>query len=1035
MRKVDDQMSESAPNRLWLSRIMRRELLVAILSVFVIGLTILFLRERFFFLPSSVPPGIRSLFFPNVILISFTLVLLILRKRLFEDPPSLVREVRKSLPLIVYYLFAASILLIAYSNAYSSAALNTFALSWWRNTFLVWMSVPTAFLLGVLLRGSAQKFKDWSICLLLTCTLVTGAAEVFWNYGIKNPIYGFWHWWNTSISSVSNIWVWNGVEDMRVAGFAHNPAFFSYIGVIGVLWAFAAQKTNIFVRITLTIMGLSIVLMGGSRAGLLAIAISLLLLLFFQRKEIILWLQDKIFSKLSKAAGVTIVAAVSVVFLLVMYLFVTIPLSGALGRFQDSLLGIFGLAGREGGFDFALLSGRADLWTNALSVIGDYPWGAGLLDQQIGMQGIHNFFLSAWVAGGPLFLLALLALLVWVFRIPAMKSYRYLPVFLGVYLVVQGTIGNSLPGGAINPFVFFLLGIVTFAPMRKKGSSAGAGLAQIRALLSGKMVGGEGSAIKNFTGGTSDFEWTKYLIFAQIAPLHLKRKNGLSVISLCAYINRSEESITAIPFHVGELQLIPRFFFGRGIKIPFTAAYLNVYSYSTRNLDLNSLRINNYVHFLISRKDKDHKVPIVFDALNLITGRYRTSPIFLTDSGQQSLYFRQTVQNSACLTLRGANITDSKHQRLLIFLAQLAARITPQRNRMLIFEKQLKNYSESGSVLFERLCVAGNRHVRFVIKKDSPQYELIPQQYRKAIIPAYTWRHYYSFFATGTFVGTEALQHAIELRCCVPRAQRKVNSSKNKYVFLQHGVMYMVSLDSPLRTAFSKAIQKYNFHRIVVSSELEAQHFIDSADMSKDSLYVSGLPSYDSLIQSPAADKIVIMPTWREWEYNQALTDPENTAYYRMMLDLYESVPENLRNRTYLLPHPLFLEAFRASPLAKYIPDFESYTDLLRDCSLLLTDYSSIAYAAFYAGANVVFYWKDKEECAQYYQAPLMIDEQSAFGDVCWDAVAVTESIKGCYGKPQSPRYLERYQRIVSFHDGKNTDRLIQMMQDDGLLG
>ncbi len=114
----------------------------------------------------------------------------------------------------------------------------------------------------------------------------------------------------------------------------------------------------------------------------------------------------------------------------------------------------------------------------------------------------------------------------------------------------------------------------------------------------------------------------------------------------------------------------------------------------------------------------------------------------------------------------------------------------------------------------------------------------------------------------------------------------------------------------------------------------------------------------------------------------------------------------------------------------------DSYDRVLRDCSLLITDYSSIAYDAFYRGANVVFYWKDKDECMQHYGEGtyLMLNEDNVFGEVCMDEEEITKAIESLYDKPQRAADRERYGKLVEFHDGRNSERILERLIEDKVL-
>ena len=44
------------------------------------------------------------------------------------------------------------------------------------------------------------------------------------------------------------------------------------------------------------------------------------------------------------------------------------------------------------------------------------------------------------------------------------------------------------------------------------------------------------------------------------------------------------------------------------------------------------------------------------------------------------------------------------------------------------------------------------------------------------------------------------------------------------------------------------------------------------------------------------------------------------------------------------------------------------------------------------------------------------------------------KAISKVYGKEQEDRFVDRFRRIVTYHDGRNTERFIEMAKKDGLL-
>ena len=456
---------------------------------------------------------------------------------------------------------------------------------------------------------------------------------------------------------------------------------------------------------------------------------------------------------------------------------------------------------------------------------------------------------------------------------------------------------------------------------------------------------------------------------------------------------------------------------------------------------LADLPIHNQVYLCCQAPERmSGRVSIRFNVIDRNHSTSRVGRLWIDGGTQTTSYFRQAARNTLCFTTRDTISIDPRSERRKIAFARLLSRVLPlYRNTILLYEKNASRYEESASVVFERLIDEGKTQARFILSPTSKDFAKIEEKYLPYVVKKNSLVHYLMFFSARTFIGTEMLAHAIDVRPANRRVSRRLSNKNINYVFLQHGVMYMLSLDSSSRTFFRPKKLK-GVYRVVVSSELEKLHFVERGGYDPQTLYVCGLPKYDRNRWSQDADAIAIMPTWRPWEYNAARVHFADTGYFRFIASAVSSVPERLRDKIIVLPHPLFKEAAEGqdNPYASLFEDgTESYDQILRRTRLLITDYSSIAYDAFYRGANVLFYWQDKDECLEQYGAgsELMIDEDTAFGRVVWDPTSLSEEdFTRAYDGPQSAEHVSRYQRIVEFHDGRNTDRLMELMREDGLV-
>lgn len=414
-------------------------------------------------------------------------------------------------------------------------------------------------------------------------------------------------------------------------------------------------------------------------------------------------------------------------------------------------------------------------------------------------------------------------------------------------------------------------------------------------------------------------------------------------------------------------------------------------------------------------------------------------PVFMEKTQGLTACFRQGPKNKLTLLVRNTNSTDPMREQVKLFFAFLASRFMRKSKIIFLFEKEGSRFEESASVLYQELIDQGYDNAYFLLTRDYPYLDEIEEKYKNNIVYKGSFKHYLYFFASRNFIGSETMAHALDISVLNRIALQKIFTTKCNNVFLQHGVMYMVSLDSPSRTFFNPKQQKKPYkYRVVVSSRAEANHFIVQGRHKESHLYISGLPKFDKNKWNPAADKIAIMPTWRPWEANQVQVDPTNSNYYKMMMRIADSIPEEYQDKIVLLPHPLFQERINRSgnPVKERFRFNEKYDTILQDTALLITDYSSIAYDAFYRGAQVIFYWEEKDRCMESYGTgtKLMLTEDNVFAPVAYNAEQLKEAFEAVYKKPHSENQEEKYQEIVAFHDGNNAKRLISMLKKDGII-
>lgn len=514
-----------------------------------------------------------------------------------------------------------------------------------------------------------------------------------------------------------------------------------------------------------------------------------------------------------------------------------------------------------------------------------------------------------------------------------------------------------------------------------------------------------------------------------------RKENNIKLRGLCVTkLIRSRETINTdeIKIDTQDVRNIAdiSFSFKKGLSL-LKGWCVNCYTLTLRFDEIRKLDIQNKL--IVNYRDKYYG-RIIYNAFDLKHGRNRNSKVFI--SGEISAYFRQTIKNTMYLTVRETNVYDYRKFKIKVLLAFICSKLMIKKNIILMFEKECEKYEESASVLYEELINMGYENVFYILDRECRAWNNVLEKYKVNIIEKGSFKHLVYFFRCRKFIGTETLGHAIQLRAANRLIVNKVQSKRLSYVFLQHGVMYMISLDADLRSGFKQ--QGLDLYRVVVSSEAEAGHFIELGGFSRDELYITGLAKFDRSIRYEGADKIVVMLTWRRWETNQASTCFSETKYFKMLERIVGAIPEDLKDKLIILPHPLMRKAMENSDniLNKYFPQEDTYDEILRECDTLITDYSSIAYDAFYRGSKVIFYWEEKDECLSHYgeAAKLMLNEGNAFGEICFNSYELAEMIKDVYQNPNSTRHVDNYKKIVEFNDGKNAERIIKNLTLDRMI-
>jgi CDP-glycerol glycerophosphotransferase (TagB/SpsB family) len=226
-----------------------------------------------------------------------------------------------------------------------------------------------------------------------------------------------------------------------------------------------------------------------------------------------------------------------------------------------------------------------------------------------------------------------------------------------------------------------------------------------------------------------------------------------------------------------------------------------------------------------------------------------------------------------------------------------------------------------------------------------------------------SFKHYLYSCGACVIIRTHALRDVI-----AGRVFNRISKTK-KHVFLQHGVIGFKNIEKH----YGKWTNKEDFvaDLFVTSSQYEKNIITHEFQYSDEEVIVTGLPRHDYLVNEIVADprEILVIPTWREWTRKRFSFLESN--YYRNFNGLIRNkrLQDLLRENNVIInfyPHINmhgFIGYFDTSnPYVNVVRKGEkTVQDMIKSCSLMVTDYSSVSFEMLSLEKPVVFYQYDRQ--------------------------------------------------------------------------
>lgn len=277
----------------------------------------------------------------------------------------------------------------------------------------------------------------------------------------------------------------------------------------------------------------------------------------------------------------------------------------------------------------------------------------------------------------------------------------------------------------------------------------------------------------------------------------------------------------------------------------------------------------------------------------------------------------------------------------------------------------------------------------------------------------------------------------------------KDNSLLDKdYVFLQHGI---------IKDDLSGWLNTKKIACFVTATNPEYHSIVDNTTaykFGKKEVKLTGLPRYDRLLtnNNTKSKQILIMPTWRNSIVGTYISGTERTRNPDFMKTNYakhwhsfmnHAILKELNDQGYQIvfaPHPSIQEYMDEFTVPNFIKIY-SYSEgniqsVFQNTSILITDYSSVAFDVAYLNKAILYYQFDYDEVFSSgnhtYQKGYFDYNRDGFGAVAYNETELLAALKDLVDNQAKvpDLYQKRIDKTFQFRDSNNCERVYQAILD-----
>lgn len=465
------------------------------------------------------------------------------------------------------------------------------------------------------------------------------------------------------------------------------------------------------------------------------------------------------------------------------------------------------------------------------------------------------------------------------------------------------------------------------------------------------------------------------------------------------------------------------------------------YKFKMRDLIRDESKINNNVHFKIKVNGVDVDYYIGKRNKKIKKNRMYYVPIKTLYNKNWAINIRRTSKGNLVLIKRFKEDIENTmkfkflENKVVSYLFYMTGELlkSVRKKKVNLYYEKFSSKAEEG--VYELCEKADHSKNYFIIDKNSIDYNRIEKS--KFVVSKYSFKYYRLLYRANNLITTEAPMHINILRSNNKYLRKSIY--KKQFIFLQHGIIFMKNLGK--NSSFIKNREAEPDY-MIVSSEKEKDVVTDMLNIEESRLLNTGIAIFSKIkykhITSNSDDFVTIMLTWKPYE--EYLYNFQESTYYKNTLKLLNLFLEYIpKDKIAIIPHPKVTKLMMKTDLKDTIYQ-GPISKILEKTKLLVTDYSSVCYNAFYQGAGVIFYQEDLE-LYEKENGELIPKDSEYIGERVFSIKQMENKLNECIkdnkidmSKIRTEKHEKIYSTINEFSDGKNAERIYEKLKELNII-